>query len=742
MRRRQLAAFPAALALILTPGTVGAKEGSLQLRFEGTNAVLQIYGDPEADWRIQTSSNLAAWATLTNFGPLLSARTNPPARVLGGRAETGQFYRAIKTAGLYDPTLLRTISLTFTQANWSNAMVSARTYETNVYCPVLWMDNGATNYGVGARFRGNTSFTGMGPGGGPLKKSIALEIDYGDTNANLMGYDSLNLNNAYLDETLMREALYFTVMRQYAVCPAGCLAQLYINGANRGVYSHAQQQNNDLIREYFPSDSGDRWRAPNMDGNGALNYLGNTNVSTYTNHYTLKSAYHSQAWPRLINAIYVLNNTPAAQLRNKVEEVLAVDRWLWFLVLENVFADDDSYWNKGSDYMMYYEPESGRLHPIEHDGNEAFVVGDYALSPTAGSTTRPVLVKLLSVPELRQRYFAHMRTVLQESYHPAILTPLIQQFHAVSIAAIIADPYKGYTSMATYTNDLNNLKMFVTNRYNYLMNHADLAPVPPTILEVSGPAALPAATEIPFVTARVQANGTNGLSSVWLYYRGRPYGRFAVTQMLDDGQHGDGAANDGIFGASTTNYPAGTKVRYYVEARSANAAQAAAFAPSRAEEVTYSYRVALTTASDTPVVINEIMASNSSTVPDPQGEYDDWIELHNISSQPVDLSGWHLSDEPYNPRKWAFPPGTIIPADGYLLVWADEDTTDTPGLHASFKLSASGEEVYLADTDTRLNVVLDRVTFGPQQTDRSYGRTAANEDVWAIMTPTPGRPNE
>ncbi|MBI4327610.1 MAG: lamin tail domain-containing protein, partial [Chloroflexi bacterium] len=447
---------------------------------------------------------------------------------------------------------------------------------------------------------------------------------------------------------------------------------------------------------------------------------------------------------RLINAIYVLNNTPTNQLRDRIEDVLAVDRWLWFLALENVFADDDSYFNKGADYMMYFEPESGRLHPVEHDGNEAFFAGDASLSPVQGApaTNRPVIRRLLGIPELRQRYLAHIRTALQEYFNPTVMTALINQYASVSVAAIAADPKKGYTGMTTYTNDLNALKSFITQRYTFLTNHAELKPVPPNIVAVSGPASSPTAAERPFVTADVRVNGANGLDSVWLYHRGKSYGRFASVQMFDDGAHGDGPAGDGVFGGATTNYPAGTKARFYVEARSANTAQAASFAPPRAEQETYSYRVAITTARYTPVLINEFMASNTGTLADPQGEFDDWIELHNVTDQEVDLTGHYLSDEPTNPRKWQFPAGTTIAAHGYLLVWADEDSTETPGLHASFRLDAGGEEVYLTDTDTNFNAVLDSVTFGPKQADRSWGRSAADADVWVTMEPTPGLANQ
>ena len=115
--------------------------------------------------------------------------------------------------------------------------------------------------------------------------------------------------------------------------------------------------------------------------------------------------------------------------------------------------------------------------------------------------------------------------------------------------------------------------------------------------------------------------------------------------------------------------------------------------------------------------------------------------LVGVLVRPV-LPGHHLSDEPDNPRKWAFPAGTTIAPGGYLLVWADEDGTATPGLHASFKLSADGEQIYLTDTDANLNAILDSITFGRQETDRSYGRSSANPDQWLIQPPTPGQANE
>ena len=56
-----------------------------------------------------------------------------------------------------------------------------------------------------------------------------------------------------------------------------------------------------------------------------------------------------------------------------------------------------------------------------------------------------------------------------------------------------------------------------------------------------------------------------------------------------------------------------------------------------------------------PVVISEFLASNRSTLLDDTGQYSDWIEIHNLSSNTVNLLGWSLTDNRGDPGKWVFP---------------------------------------------------------------------------------------
>ncbi len=149
--------------------------------------------------------------------------------------------------------------------------------------------------------------------------------------------------------------------------------------------------------------------------------------------------------------------------------------------------------------------------------------------------------------------------------------------------------------------------------------------------------------------------------------------------------------------------------------------------------------LAVATQADSPVVINELLASNGQGAQDPQGEFEDWIELYNTTDVTVDVGGLYLTDDADEPMRWRIPDGTTISGKGYLVIWADNDVDDA-GLHASFSLSSSGEQVSLYDADGV--TLLDTVRFGEQILDDSYGRYPDGTGPWSPMGyPTPGREN-
>ncbi|HRK75173.1 MAG TPA: lamin tail domain-containing protein, partial [Rhodothermales bacterium] len=236
----------------------------------------------------------------------------------------------------------------------------------------------------------------------------------------------------------------------------------------------------------------------------------------------------------------------------------------------------------------------------------------------------------------------------------------------------------------------------------------------------------------PLKPARITIKTNGNAKGVNLYFGNGLDGTFTQVTMVDDGLHNDGAAGDQVYGAEIPGYGAGSYVRYYFEGIANDGFQTATYLPEGAEHELYVYQVPIQSVSATTVVINELMAQNTKTITDEAGEYEDWIELYNTTASDIDLSGYFLSDKVDNLDKWALPNGTTIPANGYLIIWADENGSQG-ALHANFKLSASGEAVLLSDPAKQ---IVDQVTFGAQEMDKSYARNPNGIGNFVIQSPT------
>jgi len=128
------------------------------------------------------------------------------------------------------------------------------------------------------------------------------------------------------------------------------------------------------------------------------------------------------------------------------------------------------------------------------------------------------------------------------------------------------------------------------------------------------------------------------------------------------------------------------------------------------------------------VVVNEVLSHT-----DPP--FEDAIELFNPTGQPVDLSGWYLSDDVTELRKYRFPADTVLAAGDYRVVYEAQLSTPAAGGLFPFQLdSAHGDDVWLTagDANGDLSFFIDHVSFGAARNGVSFGRFP---DGWGNLTP-------
>ena len=124
----------------------------------------------------------------------------------------------------------------------------------------------------------------------------------------------------------------------------------------------------------------------------------------------------------------------------------------------------------------------------------------------------------------------------------------------------------------------------------------------------------------------------------------------------------------------------------------------------------------------TDVIINEVL-----THTDPPLE--DAIELHNTTSAEIDIGYWWLSNAKNDPKKFQIPPGTRIPAGGYIVFYEYAGlpggfNPNGAGTNRSFILnSARGDQVHLHTADAAGNLTFFRGSrdFGPMDNGVSLG---------------------
>lgn len=650
---------------------------------------------------------------------------------------------------LYDENTIQSIKIKFSQSNWDYRLDTAKAGAEGYIMADSVYINGVGFDSVGVKYKGNSSYSAN-----QTKNPWHIELDtYKDQD--YQGYKDIKLANIAFDPSFVRETVAYKILKNYMDCPAANYANVYVNGNLIGLYTNTEAINKSFVNEHFGSKSNAFFSCSPPDGAGPqstnlpnLTYLG-TNSSSYTSAYEIKS---DSGWNDLINLTNILSTTTSANTAN-IEAVLDVDRALWMLAFDNLMVNLDSYIGQFKQNYYLYKADNGQFMPIVWDLNMSF--GVFGSTGTGGQLTTatkktlshtlhstesawPLVQKLLGVPTYKKRYLAHYKTILSEMIASGVYLSDATTFQNLILASVTADVNKfsyqtvsnmtanrGTTDITASNNTAPGITGLMSARNTYISGLSDFTNTQPSITNVSPSNANPVLGSTVTIKATVSNTTT---SSVYLGYRKSKYNIFVKTQMFDDGAHNDGAAGDNVYGASIVLNNASTQ--YYIYAENSNVG---AFSPARAEYEFYT--ITATTANNIAageLAINEIMASNTSTATDPNGEYEDWLELYNNTADTLSLDNLYASDNKADLLKWQFPVGTTIAPYSYLIVWADEDLTET-GLHADFKFSTGGESCILSYAD---GTIVDSTTFGAQTTNMGYARVPNGTGNFVIQAPT------
>ncbi|WP_367388554.1 CotH kinase family protein [Lewinella sp. LCG006] len=643
----------------------------------------------------------------------------------------------------YNMANIQTIEITFAQSNWDQLLDAEYAGSGGYIMAQNVVINGEVFDSVGVKYKGNSTYNAN-----QVKNPFHIELDtYKDQEYD--GYTDIKLSNVAKDPSFLREVLSYQILRQYMDAPLSNYANVYVNGNLIGLYSNSESISKKFVNSRFYSNTNTFFKCNPPDGAGPqsndypnLRYLGQDSTDYY-DAYELKS---DGGWQELIDLCDTLANELGA-----IEQILDVDRALWMLAFNNVLVNLDSYIGAFAQNYYLYRTDYGQFVPVIWDLNESFGRFSSTGSSNLSSTTAkqqmshllhqndvafPLVQKLLSVPIYRRMYIAHCKTILLENFDNGTYVTTAETLQNTIDAAVQADNNKFFTYanfLSNLTNDINGapgpgggatpgITNLMDGRATYLLGLADFNQTTPAISNITVSDPTPVVNTPVTISAFVSDE-----NAVFVGYRSERGAPFTRIPMYDDGLHNDGAANDGTY---ATELPINnTFVQYYLYAENNNAG---IFSPQRAEHEFHSLTATVSDPMVEDLVINEFMASNDITAADQDGEFDDWVELYNNSSEGISLDGYYLTDDADDLMKWAFPAGTSIASNGYLIIWADDDE-EQEGLHTNFKLSAAAEAVLLVDPT---GTIVDEVSYINQVTDVSYGRYPNGTGDFQSMSPT------
>ncbi|MCP4631318.1 MAG: hypothetical protein GY855_00215 [candidate division Zixibacteria bacterium] len=534
------------------------------------------------------------------------------------------------THPMFDGDAVHEIYFTFHQSDWWSQL----TYNYENYTDIPYIeaefDWGSIHFdNIGVRLKGNSSY--MSYNG--YKKSFKLDIDEFTAGQTIYGLDKLNLNNGFLDPSLVREKCAYELCKEVGLPTERTnYAAVYINGTYWGLYILIEQFDQEFIESRFgSSEEGNLWKG---EPHGSLEYLG-ASESSYYDDYELKTNEDINDWSSLVELTDKLNNTSLIELPDTLHNLIDVNSAMAMIAIDNFTVNLDSYIGRCVNYYFYHRDLDSRVVFTKWDQNEAWgVFNMYGLSSTQlkqlspywlnsqYGEERPLAELLWQIPTYDDLYLGHMKKLMSGAAQPDILLARMEELRD------LIRPY-------VYT-ETNN--MFSTTEFENAI-----------ISDIYASGGPPPGRLIPGLESFIRTRDAylQGLIGTWTPIEG--------------------------------------------------------------------------------LVINELMANNTSSNADEMGDFDDWIEVANIGDSPINLLGLGLSDHWEGAADFIFPDTTLSPGE-YIIVWADEEPGEG-SLHAPFKLDSDGEDVYLVDGA----VIIDQVTFSELPNNISWGRWANGTGAWQML---------
>ncbi|MFV1885336.1 MAG: CotH kinase family protein [Balneola sp.] len=651
---------------------------------------------------------------------------------------------------VFDDTTLPDVYISLDADSLSKVLADTNWYSNHEYPATFVFKRGVeadTVYDIGFRIRGNTSRSSD-------KKSFKVSFNTFVQGREYYGLDKMNLNGEHNDPSIIRSKLSWDIFRKFDV-PASRAnhVKLFINDVYYGLYINVEHIDDEFVEDRFGGEEGNLYKSlwP-----ADLSYI-SENPKDYKwspewadrRVYDLKTNTELDDYSDISALISFLELSDEVEFENQIEDYINVDGVIRWMAIDILTGNWDNYWYNQNNYYLYFNKNDERFEFIPYDYDNTFGIDwigpDWGTrdinnwGPDGGN--RPLTNRILEVEEYKNRFHFYINKMIEEYFNEEVLFAEIDRLKAMTEAAAEADTFRtkdyGYgigEYHASFTAALGGhvdygLKPYITERVNSSLEQLNLLNITPIIKKVKTNFTFLNDEETLSIKATVLDDDNTVIVTAEIHTD-----ETASVVLKDDGLGRDKEANDGVYTGTFVPGDYEGTISYFITAT--DPAEKTERFPKNPALQLYEQ----VGKSSSALVINELMASNSSTISDEGGAFADWLEIYNPTDNPVSMNGYFLSDNLTIKNKWAFP-DTTIQAGGHLLVWIDDDEKEGP-MHASFNLNKDGEDIGLFQQSGDTFLTVDAFNFGPQTTDVSFGRNGDGGEEFVLFDiPTPRAPN-
>lgn len=518
------------------------------------------------------------------------------------------------------------------------------------------------------------------------------------------GVLAINLNAQYSWLQVLGAALH---LKSGSIGAYSRAVQLRVNNGNLvftggiertyGSYAANEVIDADWADRHFPNDSnGNVYRANRDIAPIEFDYrtleaypglYGPENKDSYTNTWFKTTNVSEDDWSDLIGMLKVMGTNGIIPFTaESVRNVIHPEQWLRHLAMMNLLGNGETGLNGGlnDDYFMYAGGNDPRFVLVYYDldqilgFNNSFSTTSQVFSAEINLGAGRAMGRLLRHPEFEPLYYEALRELIETTFSAAHFNATVDQ--------VLGD----FVPLATR----NQLKGWMDQRRAFVQSQLPATPAPkPPIAVVTGAPRSPA----PSSSALLRIGGAE-VTHYRVSINGGPFGDevpVSTTTVL-------------------TALPNGTNTIAVIGRN----AQGLYQSTNRATVISWIVNTSLPT-----IRLNEVIAARS-------GGQRDQIELYNEGTAAADLTGLRLTDDRALPGKFTF--GSASLAAGAFLV------LDSAQLGFSF--DESGEGLFLFDTISSGETLLDGMEYGAQIADLSLGRIGSAGE-WHLTQPSFGAAN-